>query len=246
MRDKDFDTHPSIVEVICEDEENYEKTQSILDDAVAEIAPGGTINKDLRCTILSDVSVIHGPKMLMLKKYSEILQSTYHRNPSDPPEIIIKKILITVVPKVMLLRLKPKQPSQAESSPATLNSDEIAIVKYLSGALLRWGLKKFKGHDAKYISTLVAHVSATEADATGVENLITPSNGFLSLIVDTESHLRPILDVGTRSIDAEALIDAIALTNSSGLTFHPILRELIRRFIRLRLHIHCKRLITRV
>ena len=46
MRDKDFDTHPSIVEVICEDEENYEKTQSILDDAVAEIAPGGTINKD--------------------------------------------------------------------------------------------------------------------------------------------------------------------------------------------------------
>ena len=41
VRDEDFDTCSSIVEVICEDEDNYEKIPSILDDAVAEFTLSG-------------------------------------------------------------------------------------------------------------------------------------------------------------------------------------------------------------
>ena len=88
VRDEDFDTCSSIVEVICEDKENYQKIPLILDDAVAEFTLGGVIHKGLRSTIPGHLSVIQGWKMLMLKKFSKILQNTYHRNPSGPPEIV--------------------------------------------------------------------------------------------------------------------------------------------------------------
>ena len=133
------------VEILCYDDDEVEDISGLLDSAIEDLLIKDKIYPELRNTIMNDIILVYGPKSLMYRKYSELLQKQYHMTSLDPPESCIKKLLTTVVPRVILLRTKPTSQPSSISLDSAVTVDDAKVLKYISGALLRWGLKTFKG-----------------------------------------------------------------------------------------------------
>lgn len=215
-----------------------------MNSTIEELGLNEAVNVKLKNILLNDILMIFGTKLQMLEKYSQIMQTQYHRNESDPEEVYIKKILVTVVPKIMNLRLGAQQ-KQAGGSTATVTKDDKDVIKYISGAVLRWGLKKFTTvDDEKWLST---HISVNGCLAPRFErankgSLIVPSDEFLAVILETEKQVRMQITADEKFIDEKAIVNTVCSSNKARPCYHYILPKLLGRYVRLRLHIHCRRL----
>ena len=231
------------VEILCYDNDEVEDISRLLDSAIEDLHIKDKIYPELRNTIMNDIILAYGSKSLMYRKYSELLQKQYHMTSLDPPESCIKKLLTTVVPRVILLRTKPTSQPSSISLDSAVTVDDAKVLKYISDALLRWGLKTFKGDDAKWLSSQISSSDTLSPEFANNNkgHLICPSSNFLSIITATELEFRR--HIPPKSVDEQSIIDTVKLSEHVGMYFSTVLERLLRRFVRVRAHIHWRTLL---
>lgn len=225
-------------------DDQVDNIEKLLDTAIAENELSGKIHSELRSCIMYDLRLICGSKSLMYKKYSELLQKPYHKTSIDPPEGCIKKLLTDVIPKVILLRTKSEERNKTcISKQDTITADDAKVLKYIAGAVLRWGLKIFREEDAKWVATLISSSDtvAPEFVNNARGHLICPTQHFVSIIENTELQFRRYIT--SRSVDEQTIIDSVRLSEYVGIYFNDALEKLLRRFIRIRAHMHWRTLL---
>ena len=81
-----------------------------------------------------------------LKKYSFMLQKQYttSTNP-EISEIYVKRILAAKIPKLI-----KENETETSTNSALFTDSDIHAVKYLAGAVLRWGLNKFNSKERSW------------------------------------------------------------------------------------------------
>ena len=160
-------------------------------------------------------------------------------------EADIKRILKAVVTKILS---KIDVLDGKFSQEVFLTDTDKSIVFYLAGAVLKWGITKFKGEERSYCQS---HTSSESSDFPEVyhfrflttnRGLIVPNLIFYDLILDCEKELRKQRCL--RSVDVSTIVNALKQKHSFFAGLHPenaaTASSLLQRYIRLRCHISCK------
>lgn len=136
-----------VVVVISCDDPQVTQITSIKDRFVEELNPAVNIRgSELMKTHYNDKLQIYGSKGEMFEKYACLLRKTYVGG--EILEIDIKDLLITVVPKIILLRL-----SQENTLTSIVQKlQQFAGFCSIAGAILEWGMKSFSGNDAIWLA----------------------------------------------------------------------------------------------
>ena len=179
-----------------------------------------------------------------LKMYATTLQKFYTSG-TNLQEADIKRILKAVVTKILS---KIDVLDGKFSQEVFLTDTDKSIVFYLAGAVLKWGITKFKGEERSYCQS---HTSSESSDFPEVyhfrflttnRGLIVPNLIFYDLILDCEKELRKQRCL--RSVDVSTIVNALKQKHSFFAGLHPenaaTASSLLQRYIRLRCHISCK------
>ena len=106
---------------------------------------------------------------------------------SEISEINVKRILTAVVPK-LINENQELQNSNPDKSMVT-ESDE-NIVKYLAGAVLRWGLKKFHNEEKSWCQNQIVVAKEDVYQNKVDRGLITCTDTFTNMIMECENQFR--------------------------------------------------------
>ena len=177
-----------------------------------------------------------------LKMYATTLQKFYTSG-TNLQEADIKRILKAAVTKILS---KIDISDGKISQEVFLTDTDKSIVFYLAGAVLKWGITKFKGEERSYCQS---HISSESSDVpdhfrflTTNRGLIVPNSIFYNLILDCEKELRKQRCL--RSVDANTIVNALKQKHSFFAGLHlenaATASSLLQRYIRLRCHISCK------
>lgn len=197
---------------------------------IANLPHSSQIYKEL-LTDIGNVAKIEG-KTKMMMAYSALMQKTY----SAGAEIAIKKILKKVIPKLINEILSWKH---NEDTIGVITESDIKVIKYISGATLRWGLKRFKGIDQdwcrKQMSCLPLPVEFTSGDRGG---LISPVQRYFLLMKEVEFHFRT--QCHSKFIDIRNILAKVNVSNHYPCCDPNPIKILMSKFIRIRAYSHCQ------
>ena len=160
--------------------------------------------------VVADIELfIYKTGRTRLKTYATTLQKFYTSG-MNLQEADIKRILKAVVTKILS---KIDVSDGKISQEVFLTDTDKSIVFYLAGAVLKWGITKFKGEERSYCQS---HTSSESSDVPEVHHfrflttnrgLIVPNSMFYDLILDCEKKLRKQRCL--RSVDANTIVNAL-------------------------------------
>lgn len=191
--------------------------------------------------LLTDLKTIscQTKKEEMLKIYANMLAKRYEDGRHS--EMSIKRILVLVGPAIIKQSLAPIGGEVKTPEPESISDDDISVIEYLSGRLLRWGLKAIPGEGNDWCRAQIAHGQFFAETIFNDQNrggLIVPVKLFTSIIVRAEYHFRR--HANSKIIDERSVLKDIDMSFFYPANEHSFLAILIKRFVRTRAHIHCK------
>ena len=185
------------------------------------------------CADLKEINSVNQKEKL--KKYACILQKQY---PFDfqIEEIHLRRMIKHVVPKMFL---QSDETSSNETTLAITQTDK-DIVQYLSGAILKWGIKKVTKEESNWCRTQISKTTKLSDHFRKVDrSLIVPNDTFFNLILQCEENYRKLQT--KRKISSQLVVDTvfehqIPIRNPN----ENAIKKLLGRYIRLRAHISAK------
>ena len=182
---------------------------------------------------LKDINAVNQKEKL--KKYACILQKQY---PFDfkIEEIHLRRMIKHVVPKMFL---QSDETSSNETTLAITQTDK-DIVQYLSGAILKWEIKKLTKEESNWCRTLISKTTKLSDHFRKMDrSLIVPYDTFFSLCLQCEENYKKLQT--KRKISSQLVVDTvfehqIPIRNSNK----SAVKKVLGRYIRMRAHISAK------
>lgn len=186
--------------------------------------------------VYADIEDIgHASPLEGLKKYSSVLQKHYTFGSSSVTEVNIKRIIKDVVPKMFSLSL-----FQIESDKENVTGDDQNIVQYLSGAVLKWGIRALPEEGKNWCKRQVSKEKLNSVYFQQRDRgLLAPTKDFFCLMMLCENEFRQ--HRMKRRIHVQSVVSHVDWPSIYGdHTKKETIEKLLSRYTRMRAHILCK------
>ena len=214
----------------------FDEYDKVLNEALEDLSLPHTYKTFFLHHVCADLKEINSVNQKeKLKKYACILQKQYPFD-FEIEEIHLRRMIKHVVPKMFL---QCNETSSNETTLAITQTDK-DIVQYLSGAILKWGIKKLTKEESNWCRTQISKTTKLSDHFRKMDrSLIVPNDAFFSLILECEENYRKLQT--KRKISSQLVVDTvfehqIPIRNPN----ESAVKKLLGRYIRMRAHISAK------
>ena len=210
--------------------------RSILDKALTKLDI--KLSSALYSSILCEVETIpkEMDKVAMMRNYVRIMGEKFAT--PETTESVAKTVLKIVIPEVINECVSFRKNCETDEGRAGRQTE---VIHYLAGSVLKWGIKRFKKEHNEWCRSQIdqsvhLHDVYEYRDRGG---LLRASYAFKNLMVKADEITCKY--ASSAKIDTQRILSEIQPSRYFPNADYALLCMLVRRYVRTRLHIYCKR-----